>query len=136
MIEHIWTIPCRYILTDKTTNAPSYIGIIEGGASVKFPAKFPPLSMATTWRKTSTEAEILEVRVLLEGPSKQKRVVMATDPITMEKQTHRLNLSCGLDVKEPGTHYLITQLKKDGKRWVTVSRLPFEIIQTSTISSS
>jgi hypothetical protein len=129
MIEHMWTIPCRFILTDKGTNSASYIGIIERGASAKYPVKFPALSIATEWRKTSAEPEILHVRVILEGPSKQKSVLVTPNPITMEKQFHRLDLSCELNVEEPGTQYLMTQVKNENKRWVTVSRIALEMVQ-------
>ena len=129
MVRHVWTVICTTIITDRETNATSYINTIEAAGVSAFPTLLPPLSIGTNWRKDSDDLALLKIRVKFESPDGSISTVMQVDDVEINRRRHRLNIVCGdIEVREPGVHFFIVQMKQRD-RWETACRIPLDVIQ-------
>lgn len=135
MVHHVWTVICTTIITDRETNATSYINTIEAAGVSTFPALLPPLSIGTNWRKDSDNLVSLKIRVKFESPDGSISNVMQVDDVEINRRRHRLNIVCGeIEVRKPGVHSFIVQMKQRD-RWETACRIPLDVIQAEVQDS-
>jgi hypothetical protein len=135
MVRHVWTVICTTIITDRETNATSYINTIEAAGVPSFPALLPPLSIGTNWRKDSDELVSLRIRVKFALPDGSVRNVVQVPDTDVTRRRHRLNIVCGeIEVREPGVHFFVVQIKQKD-RWETVCRIPLDVMHVEVQDS-
>ncbi len=127
MIENIWCILCKDVITDSETGLVSYINCLEEIQTVKLPVVVPGFSIGTLWMKTTDSVEILSFRMRYILPSGKEKKPIEFNNIEMKVKKHRLNLVLQeLKIEEEGIHRFVVEYLVDEK-WVRVKELFFEV---------
>lgn len=135
MASFIWAVICQQIITDRETNAVSYINALEAIALGRFPTQLPPLYVATLWQKTA-ENDKVEMRIKVYAPD-GSTVHTEDGPIAKfgkEFRRYRVNmLVVGASAPKPGVYqYAVEQ--KQGGAWREVAKYPLEVLQVDLAS--
>jgi len=123
MIENVWCVLCKDIVTDSQTNLISYLNCFEGISVSKLPGNLLPFSIGTLWIKDSDEVEVLKVRVRSFTPSGTEKELFESQDMEMKKKKHRFNLVIeGFSVNEEGTYkFMVEYYNKE--KWEVVKKL-------------
>jgi len=126
MIENVWCILCKDVITDSKTNLVSYLNCFEGITVLKLPGNLLPFAIGTLWIKTSEEEKILKVRIRSLAPSGEEKPLEAKDMV-MKTKRHRFNLVIeGFPIKEEGTYKFIVELFQ-GEKWEFIKELKLDV---------
>lgn len=133
----LWAIPCTQVLTDKRTNATTYVNAVEGLNLPSFPSETPPLTMGTTWTR-SRPGEKFRLKLEVEDP--EGNVVHSRE---LEERSFgdykrfRVNILFSFLCKAPGTYRLLVSYSTKEKFRKGTS-IPFDIVesQDDKVSSS
>jgi hypothetical protein len=127
-----WALTCNRVITDGETNSVSYIDALEAFAVSSFPIPFPPICVATLWRRKSSR-DILHPRLRIENPSgKTIQTFEPSTPTPLSKQRHRLNVILGgAPIESPGEYHIVIE-QRVGKSWRVAQTLPIDISQLAT----
>ena len=135
MPKHLWSIPCQQVLTDRETNAVSYINCIEGFAVTELPAPFPPIFIGTLWSKTA-QKDAVEMRIRVSAPSGKIIHSHSHEPKVFGLYSrYRINLHIsGFDIAEEGVYTFIIEHKEEDD-WIEDCLLPIPITKINITAS-
>jgi hypothetical protein len=117
---------CQRVIVDSQTNSPSYIDGIEGFAVPRMPHPFPPIVVATVWRREQ-ENERLLMRLRVRGPAGEDVFVYHLPEYPIAATVHRFNIQFGgFNVMVAGIHEVVIE-HRVGADWAPVAALPLYV---------
>ena len=125
-----WALLCQQAITDRTTNAISYLNAVEELTVESFPAQLPPITVSTIWRRKNWTGEPEEgniaMRIRITGTVKEE----ITSQVNQEFGSHdryRINRGIGgIPVTEPGVVNFHIE-HKDDDEWNERFRIPLRV---------
>jgi len=82
MLENIWNVICKDVITDQQTNSVSYLNCLEEVILPKIPLALPSFNIGTLWQNKSDAPEIIKVKIDIKTPSGNRKTLLETDDIT------------------------------------------------------
>lgn len=129
MIRNVWTVLCRDIITDRESNAVSYLRCIEEGSASGLPARIGPVYLGTLWEKVDQAPVSIRFRVVTVSPGRKKLVVLQTKPIILAERRHRLNFRLNFLVFEEFGIYSLALEFNRGDQWEAAAEISVLINQ-------
>jgi len=129
MLENIWNVICKDVITDQQTNSVSYLNCLEEVILPKIPLALPSFNIGTLWQNKSDAPEIIKVKIDIKTPSGNRKTLLETDDINFLKKRHRINfLFPGIEATEYGLHEFYIGLFYDGE-WTDHKVIPLYVSQ-------
>jgi hypothetical protein len=127
MINHVWSILCQHIVTDKETNVVSYLIAIEE-ISIPISPTVVQIYLGTLWERIGgDEEEKLAFRLSLARPQAKAAEQIIEEELAIEGvRRQRLNFQLQLKLTLPGTYSLLLE-QRTNVRWKKVSRTPLVV---------
>ena len=131
MINNVWTVLCRDIITDQESNSVTYVRCIEEGTASALPVKIGPVFLGTLWHKEGHEVETAQFRVIKQQPGGKKEPLLQTKHLTFDKPRHRLHFRINtLELVSYGTYYILLEFNcNQSQDWTQAARIPVLISQ-------
>ena len=136
-MKHIWSVFCRDVLEEKTTDVPSLINVTERiGFRGEFPEKrpfdlpfpFPVHLVSNWWREASDDSASYLVRVRFLAPDRTELISLDYDvEFDSNKNFRSIARIGGLPFTENGVYEFEISYKRD-EEWFRVAAIPLEII--------
>jgi hypothetical protein len=127
MLEHVWTVLCKRVSTDKETSAISYLTCLEQLETNVLPATLPGCAVDSVWAKSGEDEERLRFRLRLLHPGEASEIIAEGDVKVTERRQH-LKVSIGEHLfPRDGTYRFLLE-KADGEEWAAVSSIPFDVV--------
>lgn len=120
---------CETVIIGQDTNQISYINLVNDIAFPNLPAQlFPFITASSIWeRERGSDEETIRLRLRLEDPDHNRKVLLEPEPMTVREGTHRVNVRlAGIKVERPGLYHFLWDLKRPS-RWATQARVPLMI---------
>jgi len=138
MIQHMWTIPCRVAIIDRTTNNVSLIDIVEevtvAPPDAELAAGVPRVpilfDIMTLWRRENPDQpETGFSKMSLLSPQGAVLVEAETDvDLRTFKRCRATTKLVGIPVAGPGIYHLRLERRADTSMpWEEVARVPLDV---------
>lgn len=136
-MKHIWTVFCRDVLEEKSTDVPSLINVTErigfrgdlpDERPCTLPFPFPVHIVSNWWREESDVSNDFVVRVRFLAPD---RTELRSLPYDIEFGPGTKFRSIGRIVDLPFTENGVYEFEisyQDGGEWIQVAGIPLEIV--------
>ncbi|NOQ47286.1 MAG: hypothetical protein GQ559_11570 [Desulfobulbaceae bacterium] len=133
MINHIWSIACLRVITDKRTGLTSYIDTIDSvGVAPGKEIILPPFILASKWSRTDKAKDTVhfEVNISLKGPSdkRKKQLQLVHSELAPGQKGIFLQLEVkGLKLSETGEWFIHVSWRTEKERWKKVASIPLNV---------
>lgn len=131
MPEHIFTVMALGHSVDVQSNTMTLFSILEQVGAPGLPARMPPFTVATLWRRSSGEEGVsFTERIRIMDPDGEE-IVDTDNSFTFERPRQRVLLVLGnMPLKKTGVHRLEVYIRRDGEEeWgQAVTRYPIDVV--------
>ena len=131
MPEHVFTVMAVGHSVDVQSNTITLFSVLEQVGASGLPARMPPFTVATLWRRTSGEEGVsFAERIRIVDPEGEE-IVDTENSFTFERPRQRVLLTLGnLPLKKTGVHRLEVYIRRDGEEtWgEAVTRYPIDVV--------
>ncbi len=126
-----WALTCQRVITDRETNTVSYIDAIEELSFTQLPFPFPPIYVATLWKR-DVVGEAIDVRLSFrdtEGNEINQFTQHLSDSTAIR---HRLNVVIGgFTINKPGEYHVLVE-QRVKRSWRLEADLGVNVSQAAT----
>ena len=136
-MKHIWSVFCRDVLEDKTTDVPSLISVTErigfrgdipDGLPFYLPFPFPVHIVSNWWRLPSDSVSTCMVRVRFLSPS-QTELRSLTYEVDFGSTNKFRSIGRITDLPFSGNGVYEFQIAyQKGDEWIEVASIPLELV--------
>lgn len=135
MIDHVWTVLCSNVVTDKETNNLSLIETVEQW-NISTDAEFPlvignPIILATLWSRSDLDTPTKGMaKISLIAPSgKVRELPLFEVDLSIHRRLRGRHQFQGIEVEESGKYLFRLELVDDGGGGgpTLVAEIPLEI---------
>ena len=133
MIEHIWSVLCTRSLIDKRSNNLSLIEVVERlSVTGAPPNSVAPVGMelVSMWARSVSDQPArarAKVRLLAPDGVQIGDTIPYEVDLTSHARSRNISIMGGLPIRGSGNHLFLVEVE-DGDRWVTVAKVPLEVI--------
>lgn len=128
MARLLYAVPCLYSITDRDTNLPTYVHVVERLIVENLPTDLEGFTIATHWIRTS-ESDSVSFRIRVLDPDEEQISVKPVAKRSMEDyQRYRVNAVAPLfEAKKYGRYSYLVEAEKDGS-WEEVANIPLDLM--------
>jgi hypothetical protein len=137
MIQHIWTLPCRFSLANGDTNNVSLIEVIED-ISIPLPPPQPPVwglvpalfDVVTVWARQNDDAPTSGFgRLSIVSPGGESLVHYDYDiDLRENRRVRNIGRVLGFPAREPGRYFFRVEYRINANdAWQQVSNFPIAV---------
>ena len=136
-MKHIWSVFCRDVLEDKTTDVPSLISVTErigfrgeipDERPFDLPFPFPVHIVSNWWRVAPDDSTSFEVRVRFLSPDQtEMRSLSYEVEFGSNNKFRSIGRITDLPYSENGVYEFEISYQKDDD-WIAVASIPLEIV--------